>query len=90
LEEKELQFEAVVKEYLTTAADGKRYRTMHHSLNMILAVGYRVRSPRETLLRQWATARRRTAQRRFRRRKEFGQLAEMAHFSFLKLAEHLC
>ena len=57
LEEKELQPEAVVKEYLTTASDGKRYRTLHYSLDMILAVGYRVRSARGTAFRQWATAR---------------------------------
>ena len=50
LEENELQPEAVVKEYLTTAADGKRYRTLHYNLDMILAVGYRVRSPRGTAL----------------------------------------
>jgi len=54
IDEKELQPEAVVKEYLTTAADGKRYRTLHYSLDMILAVGYRVRSPHGTLFRQWA------------------------------------
>ena len=57
MEEKELQPEAVVKEYLTTAADGKRYRTLHYNLDMILAVGYRVRSARGTAFRQWATAR---------------------------------
>jgi hypothetical protein len=57
LDDKELPFEAVVKEYLTTAADGKNYRTLHYSLDMILAVGYRVRSPRGTLFRQWATTR---------------------------------
>jgi hypothetical protein len=57
LEENELRREAVVKEYLTTAADGKRYRTLHYSLDMILAVGYRVRSARGTHFRQWATAR---------------------------------
>ncbi|MGH7193841.1 MAG: virulence RhuM family protein, partial [Candidatus Saccharimonadales bacterium] len=57
LEDKELRSEAVVKEYLTTAADGKRYRTLHYSLDMILAIGYRVRSPRGTAFRQWATAR---------------------------------
>lgn len=57
LSDKELASEAVVKEYLTTAADGKRYRTLHYSLDMILAVGYRVRSPRGTAFRQWATAR---------------------------------
>ncbi|MBK1731457.1 virulence RhuM family protein [Thiococcus pfennigii] len=46
---------AVVKEYLTTASDGKKYKTKTYSLDMILAVGYRVRSPRGTQFRQWAT-----------------------------------
>lgn len=46
---------AVVKEYLTTASDGKNYKTKTYSLDMILAVGYRVRSPRGTQFRQWAT-----------------------------------
>jgi hypothetical protein len=57
LDDKELPSEAVVKEYLITAADSKNYRTLHYSLDMILAVGYRVRSPRGTLFRQWATTR---------------------------------
>ncbi len=57
LEEGELQQDSVVKEYLTTATDGKRYQTLHYNLDAILAVGYRVRSPRGTLFRQWATAR---------------------------------
>ena len=56
-EEKELRQDSVVKEYLTTAADGKRYRTLHYNLDAILAVGYRVRSPIGTAFRQWATAR---------------------------------
>ncbi|TNJ36447.1 virulence RhuM family protein [Prosthecochloris vibrioformis] len=56
LEEGELLPESVVKEYLTTAEDGKNYKTKHYSLHMILAVGYRVRSPRGTQFRQWATA----------------------------------
>lgn len=46
---------SVVKEYLTTAADGKRYTTKAYALNMILAIGYRVRSPRGVQFRQWAT-----------------------------------
>ncbi|MBX3707937.1 MAG: virulence RhuM family protein [Pseudomonadales bacterium] len=46
---------AVVKEYLTTASDGKSYKTKTYNLDMILAVGYRVRSPRGTQFRQWAT-----------------------------------
>ncbi len=57
LEEGELQQKSVVKEYLTTATDGKRYQTIHYNLDAILAVGYRVRSPRGTIFRQWATAR---------------------------------
>ena len=56
LNEKELSEDSVVKESLTTAADGKSYRVKWYSLPMILAVGYRVRSPRGTQFRQWATA----------------------------------
>jgi hypothetical protein len=47
---------AVVKEYLTTAKDGKSYRTQHYSLPMILAVGFRVRSARGAQFRRWAAA----------------------------------
>ena len=54
LEEGELG-EAVVKEDLTTASDGKRYQTKFYDLSMILAVGYRVISHRGTQFRQWAT-----------------------------------
>jgi hypothetical protein len=56
LSDRELDEAAVVKEYLTTAADGKQYRTLHYALDAILAVGYRVRSHRGTQFRQWATA----------------------------------
>jgi hypothetical protein len=55
LKERELPEGSVVKESLTTAADGKKYRTKLFNLHMILAVGYRVRSPRGTEFRQWAT-----------------------------------
>lgn len=55
LKEGELRANAVVKDSLTTAADGKKYRTKLHSLDLILAIGYRVRSPRGTQFRQWAT-----------------------------------
>ncbi|MFT3885656.1 MAG: RhuM family protein [Flavobacteriales bacterium] len=51
----ELHEDAVVKQYLTTAADGKSYRTTHYDLRMILAVGYKVRSTRGIQFRQWAT-----------------------------------
>ena len=44
--EGELQKSSVVKEYLTTAADGKKYRTRHYNLDVIIAVGYRVRLQR--------------------------------------------
>lgn len=56
-EDEELMEEAVVKEYLTTARDGKRYRTKFYSLDAILAVGYRVRSSRGVQFRRWATER---------------------------------
>ncbi|MEX0742058.1 MAG: RhuM family protein [Phycisphaeraceae bacterium] len=54
-EEGELSRDSVVKESLTTAADGKQYRTQQYNLDLILAIGYRVRSPRGTQFRQWAT-----------------------------------
>jgi len=54
-EEGELNEDSVVKEYLTTAADGKNYRTKHYNLDMIISVGYRVRSHIATHFRQWAT-----------------------------------
>ena len=55
LKEKELFKDSVVKEYLTTAADGKNYNVVFYSLEMIIAVGYRVRGVRGTQFRQWAT-----------------------------------
>ncbi|TXL61097.1 virulence RhuM family protein [Cerasibacillus terrae] len=56
-EEKELDEDSVVKFYLTTARDGKNYKTKHYNLEMIIAIGYRVRSHRGTQFRQWATER---------------------------------
>jgi hypothetical protein len=56
LAEGELPAESVIKQDLITAADGKRYRTKLYRLEMVLAVGYRVRSARGTQFRQWATA----------------------------------
>ena len=55
LAEKELD-ESVVKSYYTTAADGKRYNVIYYALEMILAVGFRVRGIRGTQFRQWANA----------------------------------
>jgi hypothetical protein len=54
LEDKELDENSVVKDFLTTAADGKSYTVRHYALPMILAVGFRVRSIRGTQFRQWA------------------------------------
>ena len=51
----ELHEESVVKESLTTAADGKVYPTKLYNLDAILAVGYRVRSPRGVQFRRWAS-----------------------------------
>lgn len=54
LQEGELQEDSVVKEYLTTANDGKSYKVKFYSLEMILAVGFRVRSKRGVQFRIWA------------------------------------
>ena len=55
--EGELQPGAVVKEFLTTAADGKNYQTKLYNLDVIISVGYRVKSHRGTQFRIWATQR---------------------------------
>ena len=51
----ELHEMSVVKDSLTTAADGKDYLTSFYNLDAILAVGYRVRSPRGVQFRRWAS-----------------------------------
>jgi hypothetical protein len=51
----ELYENSVVKESLTTAADGKAYPTKLYNLDAILAVGYRVRSPRGVQFRRWVS-----------------------------------
>ena len=53
----ELSIDSVVKDFLTTASDGKKYRTKMYSLEVVVALGYRVNSTRGTLFRQWATER---------------------------------
>ncbi|WP_300172029.1 virulence RhuM family protein [uncultured Nitrosomonas sp.] len=53
--EQELDEKSVVKDFFTTAADGKQYRTRHYSLDAIISVGYRVQSHTATRFRQWAT-----------------------------------
>lgn len=54
-EEKELNENSVVKNFLTTAEDSKVYKTKFYSLDAIIAVGYRVNSNRATKFRIWAT-----------------------------------
>ena len=52
--EKELCADSVVKDSLTTASDGKHYRVKYYNLDVIISVGYRVKSIRGTQFRQWA------------------------------------
>ena len=56
-EDGELDPDSVIKDFLTTAADGKNYRTKFYSLDIIISVGYRVKSHVATRFRQWATQR---------------------------------
>ena len=56
-EEGELMREAVVAKFATTAADGKTYQVDYYNLDVIISVGYRVKSLRGTQFRQWATKR---------------------------------
>lgn len=53
-EDKELSENLVIKDYLITAQDGKKYNVVHFPLEMILAIGFRVRSKRGVQFRQWA------------------------------------
>lgn len=56
-EEGELEEEAVVRKIRTTAADGKNYVTTYYNLDMIISLGYRIKSSIATNFRRWATAR---------------------------------
>lgn len=56
-EEGELEEEAVVRKFRTTAADGKSYNTTYYNLDMIISLGYRIKSSIATNFRRWATAR---------------------------------
>ena len=56
-EEGELGENSVVRNFRITAADGKDYQTNHYNLDVIISVGYRVKSLQGTKFRQWATAR---------------------------------
>jgi hypothetical protein len=55
--EKEVPQESVIREYRITAEDGKSYLTKHYNLDVIISVGYRVKSQRGTQFRIWATQR---------------------------------
>ena len=56
-EEGELNEDSVVRKFRTTATDGKEYLVSHYNLDMIIALGYRIRSIIATRFRQWATER---------------------------------
>ena len=54
-DEGELEKYSVVKKFLTTASDGKKYNVLHYNLDAIIAVGYRINSKKATEFRIWAT-----------------------------------
>ena len=56
-EEGELEEISVVRKFRTTATDGKNYEMTYYNLDVIISVGYRVKSHQGTKFRQWATAR---------------------------------
>jgi hypothetical protein len=66
-EEGELAADSVIQDFLTTAADGKNYQTKFYNLDVIISVGYRVKSLRGTQFRIWATQRLREPRRARRR-----------------------
>lgn len=51
--DKELDADAVIKQYLITATDGKKYKANHYNLQMIIAVGFKVNSERAVQFRKW-------------------------------------
>ena len=55
--EGELEEKSVVRKFRTTAADGKAYVVKHYNLDLIISLGYRIKSRIATHFRQWATAR---------------------------------
>ena len=57
LSEGELEESQVVRKFRTTAADGKSYNMSFYNLDMIISLGYRIRSIIATRFRQWATER---------------------------------
>lgn len=56
-EEGELEEKAVVRKFRTTAADGKNYNTAYYNLDLIISLGYRIKSHIATKFRIWATQR---------------------------------
>ncbi len=56
-EEGELEREAVVRKFRTTASDGKNYNVIYYNLDMIISLGYRIKSSIATRFRRWATER---------------------------------
>jgi hypothetical protein len=56
-DERELAQDSVIRNFRITAADGKIYETMHYNLDVVISVGYRVKSHRGTQFRIWATHR---------------------------------
>jgi len=56
-EEGELTEESVVRKFRTTSSDGKNYNVLHYNLDMIISLGYRVKSKIATDFRKWATER---------------------------------
>ena len=56
-EENELNEESVVRNFRTTSSDGKNYNILHYNLDMIISLGYRVKSKIATNFRKWATDR---------------------------------
>ena len=55
LEDEELPADSVIKESFITATDGKSYRTKQYNIEMLIALGYRIKSKVATKFRQWAT-----------------------------------
>ncbi len=56
-DERELDRNSVVRNFRTTAADGKTYSTEHYNLDLVISLGYRIKSSIATKFRIWATAR---------------------------------
>ncbi|MFA7114628.1 MAG: RhuM family protein, partial [Candidatus Omnitrophota bacterium] len=56
-QEGELDKDSVVRKFRTTVSDGKNYNVEHYNLDMIISLGYRIKSSIATRFRQWATAR---------------------------------